>query len=570
MHKKALPRIFALLCSLLPISVLAQQAYLDEPEMTPVAAPSAVRIAINKEYFEACEAELGPFPQETVNCPAAVLIPTERTLSDGSVVPVGKGLPESTPRFRGLETGQLTQNPDTQLFDDITTCDKPSGIFRDMRNAGCMPGNRIKHLSSQIKGGQVVDWVYICRKNSDFPGQNQHYNELGLIGYNRNTGKTCYFAGQPTHTLKLKGQWKVLESKDGKPVETTRTEADIPLLAGENIPAPSYTKFDVKMVIHWSVPTMGGCVGCHSSGPFVRYPFNEPVCLVGGGSDNCSMSFSSREVCVAHLEKEYAGKERLKHQCRTLKPKRQPGMLYSVVSPFDATGELNKFLLAMSAADKNDPYYKELMDTPWNVPRRLVSPEVQACTQCHEIGNAVYASTFINSLFSIRQRNDDGFKPAADELWRTRLFLSNVSATQRSFSFHDNKIRNEGLLPIKVSAHSIKEEDELRAGQSLEHYQKALHRINDCAKTPESCPWDQHWTLDRVKQEPLKYLQERCSYCHAPGMAEPVLLSETDFRKQHVAERIIARMNEPTYPMPPSGQLPSSTLDILAAYLRTQ
>lgn len=570
MHKKILSRLILLPLLLSPLALVAQPATIDEPEMTPVAAPSAVRVAINKEYFEACEAELGPFPQETVNCPDAVLIPTQRTLSDGSVVEVGADLPASVPRFRNLETGQLTHNPDTQLFDDITSCDKPSGIFRDMRNAGCVPGNRVKHLTGQTKGGQVVDWVYMCRKNSNFPGQDQHYNELGLIGYNRSTGKTCFFAGQPTETLKIKGEWKVRVTEDGKTVETTRTEADIPLIAGDKLPAPGFAKFDERMVVHWSVPTLGGCTGCHSAGPFVRYPFNEPVCLVNGGGDNCSISFSSTQACETHLAKEYAGKERLKYQCRVLKPKRQPGMLYSVVSPFDPSSELNKFLLSMSDADKNDGYYKELMTTPWNDPKRLVGQEVQACTQCHEIGNAVYASTFINSLFSLHKRHDGAFKPAGDELWRTRLYLSNVSASQRSYSYHDNKIAHEAILPIKVDSASAKEENESRAKQSLERYQQALLKIDDCGLNPQTCQWDRHWTVARVQEEPLQYLQERCSYCHAPGMAEPLLQTETDFRKAAVAERIIARMNEPTYPMPPSGQLPGSTLDILAAYLRSK
>lgn len=570
MRRKLLSGLFPLLLSLSPITLLAQQAYDDAPEVAPMAAPSEARIAINKEYFEACEAELGEFPQEFIHCPAATLIPTERTLSDGSVIAIGDDLPGSIPRFRNLETGQLTLNPDNQLFDDITSCDKPSGIFRDMRNAGCVPGNRIKHLTSQVKGGQVVDWVYMCRKNSNFPNQGHHYNELGLIGYNRATGKTCFFAGQPTQTLKIQGQWKVLENQDGKTVETTRTEADIPLIAGENIPAPSFKRFDERMVVHWSVPTLGGCTGCHSNGPFVRYPFNEPVCLVAGGSNNCTMSFSSRPVCEKHLEQAYSGKERLNYQCLTLKPKRQPGMLYSVVSPFDPGSALNRFLLAMSDADKSDQYYKDLMTIPWSDPKRLIGSEVQPCTQCHDIGNAVYASTFIDSLFSIHRLNDGKFKPAADGPWRTRLFLSNVSETQRSDSVHDQKIKNEGILPIKVNAASSKEENELRAKLSLEHYQKALLKIDDCGLNPQTCQWDRHWTLERVQEEPLKYLQERCSYCHSPGMAEPVLLTETDFRKTPVAERIIARMHEPSYPMPPGGQLPSSTLDILVAYLRTR
>ncbi|SDZ99511.1 hypothetical protein [Nitrosospira multiformis] len=163
MQQKILSSFFLLLLAFAS-ELFAQQAYEDEPDMTPVAAPSRVRIEINKKYFEVCEAELGPFPQETIHCPDAVLIPTERTLAGGKVIKLNEDLPESTPRFRNSETGQLKLNADTQLFDDITSCDKPSGVFRDMRNAGCIPGNRIKHLINQIKGGQTsIGSIYAGR-----------------------------------------------------------------------------------------------------------------------------------------------------------------------------------------------------------------------------------------------------------------------------------------------------------------------------------------------------------------------------------------------------------------------
>ncbi|ODT65103.1 MAG: hypothetical protein ABS69_19480 [Nitrosomonadales bacterium SCN 54-20] len=567
MQQKILSSFFLLLLTFAS-ELLAQQAYEDEPDMTPVAAPSKARIEINKKYFEVCEAELGPFPQEIIHCPDAVLIPSERTLAGGKVIKLGEDLPESTPRFRNSETGQLKLNADTQLFDDITSCDKPSGIFRDMHNAGCVPGNRIKHLTNQIKGGQTVDWVYICRKNSNFSKQGSHYNELGLIGYNRHTGKTCYFAGQPTQTLKVNGKWKIIEKNDeGAPVETIKTEADVALISGEKIPAPGFSKFDEKMVVHWSVPTFGGCTRCHSNGPFIRYPFNEPVCLVAGSSANCLRSFSSNEACGKYLEQTYARGDRIKYQCRVLKPHRQPGMLYSVVSPFDGDGTLNKFLLAMSEADKKDKYYEDLMQYPWEKPKRLVSPEAKACAQCHALGNGVYA-TFVNSLFSVHSLKDEKFHPAVGENWRARLFLSNVSETQRSDSAHDKKIKSEGILPIRVSAKSIKEENELREKLSLGHYQTALQKINDCDRQPGNCQWDDHWTMERVKKEPFRYLQEHCSYCHTPEMAKPVLMTEADFKHPDLVDKIIGRLHEPTNPMPPSGQLPGSVLNVLSDYLR--
>ena len=55
MQQKILSSFFLLLLAFAS-ELLAQQAYEDEPDMTPMVAPSKVRIEINKKYFEVCEA----------------------------------------------------------------------------------------------------------------------------------------------------------------------------------------------------------------------------------------------------------------------------------------------------------------------------------------------------------------------------------------------------------------------------------------------------------------------------------------------------------------------------------
>ena len=51
-------------------------------------------------------------------------------------------------------------------------------------------------------------------------------------------------------------------------------------------------------------------------------------------------------------------------------------------------------------------------------------------------------------------------------------------------------------------------------------------------------------------------------------MAKPVLMTEADFKHRDLVDKIIGRMHEPINPMPPSGQLPSSVLNVLSDYLR--
>ena len=533
----------------------------DNPEFKRVLVPSATEIRINKEYFRICEEELGKFPLDKVDCSDARMIPVTRTLPDGTVTTLSyDDIPPSIPRIEGGD-GQVSYD-ENGYIDNITTCDKPSAIFRDMKNLGCVPGNKIKHIRNTLTNGDVVDWVYACRKNNRFLEDPNLLNELGLIGYNRNTGKTCYFAGQPILEFEVAGKWNYTTQEDGKRVEKTALSATIPIVVGNDIPPPSYTNFDERSVSHWSLP-VGGCIGCHSHGPLVRFPFNEPVCLTEIKSGSCLKSFAHLDRCHEYRDK-LPRAERKSSQCDVEMPAREPGMLYSAISPFDEGSQLHQFLSQSKEIDRSDSYYQKLMDpqNEWNHPMRLVDEEAKPCTLCHAIGNSTYGDRFAHAAFRLGE-----LKPDDSYHFRSTLFLSNISASIRDVGFHDEKVETLGILPFKIEAKSIEQENAKRLEMSRERYLTAIAHIKKCAQADNNCQWAPHWTIERVEQTPLKYLQDNCSYCHTKGMADPVLVTESDFKHPETAERIILRINDVT-PMPPSGKLPEPVREILTTYLR--
>lgn len=531
--------------------------------------PTTIEVLINKKYFEICEEELGQIPVEQVDCTLAQPIPMTRTMADGSVVSLNRhNIPASIPRF-GSGSEQVSFN--SSGFADVTTCDKPSAIFRDMKNVGCVPGDRIKYINNVLANGNKVDWVYICRKNNKIMDDPHLYNELGMIGYNRDTGKTCFFAGQPTLEAEVKGKWILTSVNEQTEESSTKIEniAAIPLVTGKEIPPPNFTDFDPESVKHWSLP-VGGCVGCHSQGPFVRFPFTEPVaCAVDPKTQSCSQHYNSIKECEVAREN-MPRRERLNTKCESVIPKRRPGMLYDPISPFDQKGELAAYIneLAQSEGfDIGDKYYNNLMAAKWNHPMRLMDEEAKPCTVCHAIGNADYGDRFVHAGFVLGQLNPDDVKKYHI---RSKLYLSNVSKSLRNEGFHDKKVLTDGLLPLRLGYDSVAERNAEREKQSIARYIKAIKHIKGCSAKDNNCSWDEHWTMTRVKEQPLKYLQDHCSFCHTSDMASPRLVTETDFKRLEIRERIINRLYETVNPMPPSGQFPDDVKAVLTEYLRAK
>jgi|GEM_PF-4486408 len=537
---------------------------------------SQTKKLLNQHYFQQCENVLGSMPVEYIQCGDAVPITPTRTDANGKVTFLEN--PGSTDGVPRIDAEYQVKKGEDGYYQDmdgkaLETCDKPSGIFRDMKHLGCFKGNRVKHLRNQLQNGDIVDWVYICRKNSNFITENYAYNELGLIGYNRNSGDTCYYAGQPTESHTIKGEWKVYNEKARK--TETKSSATVNIIRGEKIPVPSSANLETAN--YWAAP-QGGCTGCHSHGPFIRYPFNEPVCIVKNSektNNNCvekAGNFVSFESCQNYLNKleNFTKLQHIAHQCKVLKPKRTPGMLYSVVSPTDENSGLYNKIVNDPNIDRTDQYYTELMNekAKWHHPKRLTEAAAAPCTLCHAIGDAEYSKRFVNSMFAIHNLDENGkLKPTDDYHFRSLLFMSNTSEVVRSLTYHDQKIQKEAILPLKVKASSGNEEDSTRKSQSNQRYVDAIHTILGCAKDEANCAWQEHWTPNTVKQNPLGYLQANCSYCHTAGMASPQLVDEADFKTAKNVARIVARISDPQTPMPPSGQLPDSVKDILINYL---
>lgn len=537
-----------------------------QPAFIQTLVPSKAQIDINQKYFEICEAELGAFPKETIDCRNAQPILMQRTTSDGKVTRLTlDNIPDSIPRVRDGEN-QVTFGPDN-LASSITTCDKPSGIFRDMKNVGCVPGDRIGHVRNELSNGDQVDWVYICRKNSKFMADEFLYNELGLIGYNRNTGKTCYFAGQATLRFSVE-----TEEEDNK--DKSKKKTDIDIIVGKDIPPPKGRDFDKRAVSHWSMPP-GGCTSCHSQGPFVRYPFTEQVCLADEDTEKCSLkpehSFATVRECNHFL---YKNRQALPgdYKCKKVMPERQPGMLYSVISPF-TDSRLQEHIKDLSSKYKTsqDEYLGEFVGATlekWHEPKRLAEKQAEPCTLCHAIGDGRYGERFMQSAFRLGQT-----VPQADYHFRSRLYWSNLSEKSKEAGFHDEKIKT-AVLPAKNQGKDSKEiKNAVLEDLSEKAYLLAIQRVKECStskdKEPkERCKWEDHWTLEKIKEEPLNYLKANCSYCHDGNTEWRKLMTEADYKEN--AAIVMRRIQEdnPAIIMPPSGSLPPSAINIIKAYLQ--
>ncbi len=111
------------------------------------------------EYAAMCEPELGRVPK--IAC------------DDGVLIPITVG---------GVE-----------VFEDPGrhACDHPDGL-----RGGCAPGSRLGHVEGRDAGGNPlpqVSWVYFCRSIGPEALEQNGWGSVQLIGYNRQSGATCFF-----------------------------------------------------------------------------------------------------------------------------------------------------------------------------------------------------------------------------------------------------------------------------------------------------------------------------------------------------------------------------------------
>lgn len=472
------------------------------------------------EYFRQCEKALGPFPLETFDCSEAQDMP----------VTGAENLQPSITRYTNLPPS----------VDGIASCERPSLIYRDLGNIGCSSGNRIRRVSEGPS-----DWIYICRRGSGFFEDEHLYDEIGLIGSNRETGRTCFFAGRAAVTF-------TLETKDE---QGELREGMLGAVLGRTMHAPSGD----EGVAHWAVPGEQGCTQCHSHGPWLSFPF------VDGTDSYAELKWTTDEYDDPQVET-LTVKRYMEDDGHPVVPERHPGMLYDPVYPHEV-------LTGPSAAKWNV--------AEWDRAKRL-RPQLEGvglCTTCHHVGNLNYARRYPRSVFYFGDELRLDHDSARD---RADLYLGNVSEDYRGS--HNTKMLTlawsqsaiagiAGYVDTLGEDGRIEPEDgrtELEAvRRDNEYLRHAIETIEGCtnedSKKEDPKCWVEHWTPSRVEDDPLQYLIDTCSHCHAENNPKMLpLTTQEDFLKGGAAW---SRLNSVQAPHPPGGRLPKPILAILAKYL---
>jgi len=178
---------------------------------SPGAEPPA--IVDQRSYTAACEALLGEIG--TLRCADGDLVPVEVTTDAGTHI--------------AASSAEL---------EDGFRCDQPSGLSR------CTPGSRAQ-VGQTSRG---VPWVLVCRQYADHPDDPDHYDQIGLIASDPQTGDTCYWS----------------TPQDG-------------LRRGDPVPAPG-SEQDVSWTTRSFWYTLdelrdAPCTQCHDNDPWIHTPW---------------------------------------------------------------------------------------------------------------------------------------------------------------------------------------------------------------------------------------------------------------------------------------------------------
>ena len=193
------------------------------------------------EYAAMCEPELGRVPK--VAC------------DDGVLIPITVG---------GVE-----------VFDDPGNhaCDHPDGL-----RGGCAPGSRLGHVTGRDAGGNPlpqVSWVYFCRSVGPENLERHGWGSVQLIGYNRQSGATCFFEAADGRKSLPEDHPANAEIQDQRPWVSFDGHRMVGQMPGPDDPdfndafmppPPADMNGDGE-------PDVVQCVQCHQSGPFIHDPF---------------------------------------------------------------------------------------------------------------------------------------------------------------------------------------------------------------------------------------------------------------------------------------------------------
>ena len=193
------------------------------------------------EYAAMCEPELGRVPK--IACDGGVLIPIT------------------------VDGVEVFEDPGNHA------CDNPDGL-----RGGCSPGSRLGHVEGRDAGGSPrpeVSWVYFCRSVGPENLEQRGWGSVQLIGYNRQSGATCFFeAADGRHSLpeehpansEIRDQ-RPWVSFDGHRMVGQMPGPDDPDFNDAFMPPPPA---DMNRD---GEPDVVQCVQCHQSGPFIHDPF---------------------------------------------------------------------------------------------------------------------------------------------------------------------------------------------------------------------------------------------------------------------------------------------------------
>ena len=209
----------------------------------PAEAPGSGRPMpfLATEYAAMCEPELGRVPQ--IAC------------DDGVLIPITIG---------GVE-----------VFEDPGphACDHPDGL-----RGGCAPGSRLGHVEGSDAGGNSlpqVSWVYFCRSLGPENLERNGWGSVQLIGYNRESGATCFFEAADGRKSLPEDHPANSEIQDQRPWVSFEGHRMVGQLPGPDDPdfndafmppPPADMNGDGE-------PDVVQCVQCHQSGPFIHDPY---------------------------------------------------------------------------------------------------------------------------------------------------------------------------------------------------------------------------------------------------------------------------------------------------------
>ena len=303
-------------------------------------------------YARACQIELGQIP--TPNC-----------FVDGRVVPLSY-----------TQHGQLHENfvPETEKY----KCDRPILLGTGKDNGQCIPWVRAgSYVGDAVGGDEPSQWAFVCRRYKVRPEDSPIFDDVNMIGYNPNTGATCFFNSWIKQS-KVADEGNLNKSIIPNPTSPQGIKFWMPATPYQ-YPSAGFDFFignGRNSQVTQSVSFVG-CVRCHDSDPFIHSPFIDQVGVV---------------------------------------PSHPNGPYYAVYFA-DQTHWQKNFGRTDDGVDTNG----------WGL-THLVDPGIGACTECHRIGQnhtcqrfaaesiGAVANRFLTDESPHKKWMPEGYEPGPEEV----------------------------------------------------------------------------------------------------------------------------------------------------------